>query len=50
MKRSKKIFLVVALIFIVLVLVVAYDISQRTTFPGQNKEKSVDSTELQLSE
>ena len=50
MKRSKKIFLVVALIFIVLVLFVAYDISQRTTFPGQKREKPVDATELQLSE
>lgn len=50
MKRSKKIFLAVSLIFIVVVLLVAYDISQRTTFPGQKPDKAVDSTEVQLSE
>lgn len=50
MKRSKKIFLVVAAIFIVIVLVIAYDISQRTTFPGQKPEKKVDSTETPVRE
>ena len=44
MKRSKKIFLLVALIFLLIVLYVSYDISQRTTFPGQepeNKEEQI---------
>lgn len=50
MKRSKKIFLVVAAIFILIVLVIAYDISQRTTFPGQKPENAVDTTETPLRE
>ncbi len=35
MKKSKKIFLTIALTFFILVLYLAYDISTRTTFPGQ---------------
>ena len=37
MKRSKKIFVVVAVLFIIGVLIVAYDISTKTTFPGSKK-------------
>jgi hypothetical protein len=38
MKRSKKIFLVISAIFITVMLIIAYDISQRTSFPGSKKE------------
>ncbi|MFP4089781.1 MAG: hypothetical protein ACLFUB_01085 [Cyclobacteriaceae bacterium] len=34
MKRSKKIFLWVAVIFILIILYFSYDIASRTTFPG----------------
>ena len=35
MSRSKKIFAVLALAFFFMLVYVAYDISSRTTFPGQ---------------
>lgn len=38
MSRSKKIFLAIAFIFIVGVLIVSYDIAQRTTFPGSKSQ------------
>jgi hypothetical protein len=34
MKKSKKIFLIVAAIFILIMLYFSYDIATRTTFPG----------------
>ena len=34
MKRSKKLFLLLAALFLLLMLYISYDISQRTTFPG----------------
>lgn len=34
MKRSKKIFLIVAILFVVAVLVISYDIATKTSFPG----------------
>lgn len=37
MKRSKKIFLAVAAIFFLVMIVIGYDISKRTTFPGSKK-------------
>lgn len=37
MKRSKKIFLVIAAIFLLIMLVVGYDISTRTAWPGAKK-------------
>ncbi|HEX7015945.1 MAG TPA: hypothetical protein VF191_10565 [Cyclobacteriaceae bacterium] len=37
MTRQKKIFLILAAIFLALLLYAAYDISRRTTFPGQDK-------------
>jgi uncharacterized protein YneF (UPF0154 family) len=37
MKRSKKIFLIFALIFLLIMLIIGYDISQRTTWPGAKK-------------
>jgi len=42
MKRSKKIFLIIASIFFIGLVILGYDISQRTTFPGSEpllKEK-----------
>lgn len=53
MRKSKKLFLLVAVIFLLLLFYVSYDIARRTTFPGskpqlkeriQNTDKS-DSTE-----
>lgn len=41
MKRSKKIFLLVAFLFFLLLLYVAYDFSTRTTFPGAHKASGV---------
>ena len=37
MKRSKKVFLALAIVFFVIVLVVGYDISRKTSFPGSKK-------------
>ncbi len=37
MKRSKKVFLLVAILFIGAILVVSYDISRKTSFPGSKK-------------
>ena len=37
MKHSKKIFIIVSLLFFVAVLVVSYDISRKTSFPGSKK-------------
>jgi len=34
MTRSKKIFLILAIVFALLLMWVVYDISSRTTFPG----------------
>jgi len=39
MNKSKKIFLIVAFLFILIMLYIAYDISQRTTAPWQKKEQ-----------
>ena len=38
MTRSKKIFLLIAGIFLLLLLYVSYDISKRTTFPGSKPQ------------
>lgn len=37
MKRSKKVFLALAVVFFLIVLVVGYDISRKTSFPGSKK-------------
>ncbi len=34
MKRSKKIFLIISIIFIIGLLFIGYDISKKTSFPG----------------
>lgn len=59
MKHSKKIFIIVSLLFFVAVLVVSYDISRKTSFPGSKKhlkesimpsdpeENPADSTQVQ---
>jgi uncharacterized membrane protein YdfJ with MMPL/SSD domain len=38
MSGSKKIFLVVVVVFFVVLFYVSYDISQRTTFPGSKSQ------------
>jgi hypothetical protein len=38
MSRSKKIFLLIAGIFFLLLVYVSYDISKRTTFPGSKPQ------------
>jgi hypothetical protein len=35
MTRQKKIFIIVSILFILIILLISYDISRRTTFPGQ---------------
>lgn len=37
MKRSKKIFVIVAILFILATILVGYDITTRTSFPGSKK-------------
>ena len=37
MKRSKKIFFLLVLIFLLVMIVIGYDISTRTTWPGAKK-------------
>ncbi|NJN26773.1 MAG: hypothetical protein HC819_12770 [Cyclobacteriaceae bacterium] len=37
MKRSKKIFLAFASAFLLAMMIIGYDISSRTTFPGSKK-------------
>lgn len=37
MKRSKKIFLIIAAIFLIIMMIIGYDISTRTTWPGAKK-------------
>ncbi len=42
MSRSKKIFLLLAAIFFIILLIFSYDISRKTAFPGSTKkEKTV---------
>ena len=59
MKKSKKIFLVEATLFVVATLIVGYDISTKTSFPGSKKylkesiapsEEEQDSTKVELKE
>lgn len=38
MSRSKKVFLILAVIFFIAMLYFAYDFSSRTTFPGHKRE------------
>ena len=38
MKKSKKIFIVLALLFFVVITYIGYDISSRTTFPGSKPQ------------
>jgi hypothetical protein len=52
MSRGKKIFLIFAIVFIIVVLYFSYDIATRTTFPGSKpnlKERilSADSSSVQ---
>jgi Flp pilus assembly protein CpaB len=35
MKRSKLIFLIIAILFFVILAIIAFDIANRTTFPGK---------------
>ncbi|WP_420387159.1 hypothetical protein [Roseivirga sp.] len=37
MKKSKKIFLLIGVLFVVATLIVGYDISRKTSFPGSKK-------------
>lgn len=38
MSRSKKVFLILAAVFLVIVAIIAYDFAQKTTFPGPKKD------------
>jgi uncharacterized metal-binding protein len=47
MNKSKKLFLLIAGIFLLIVLYIVYDMSSRTTFPGQKKQQPVETEQLQ---
>lgn len=38
MNRSKKIFLIIAVTFFVVIAVISYDIARKTTFPGSKSQ------------
>ena len=38
MKKSKKVFIILALLFFALMIYISYDISSRTTFPGSKPQ------------
>ncbi len=38
MKRSKKIFVAIALLFFLVMVYIAYDIASKTTFPGSKQQ------------
>lgn len=38
MKKSKKVFMLAALVFLLLLIYVSYDIGTRTTFPGSKSQ------------
>jgi len=40
MARSKKIFLILAAIFLIIMIIIGFDIARRTTFPGGQKGHS----------
>ena len=40
MQKSKLLFVILAIVFIVILVIVAIDITSRTNFPGQNKSPS----------
>ena len=37
MKKSKKVFVIIGVLFIVATIIVGYDISRKTSFPGSKK-------------
>jgi len=41
LKRSKIIFLIAAMIFLIIVMFFIYDFSKKTTFPGKSSEQDV---------
>jgi len=48
MKRSKKIFVIVSILFILATILIGYDITTRTSFPGSKKllKESIAPTEI----
>jgi hypothetical protein len=40
MSRSKKVFLVIAAIFLAIIALIVYDFSRKTTFPGPKSPKT----------
>lgn len=46
MDKNKKIFLAIAIIFLLIVFYIAYDISTRTTFPGQDRNEPAEREQL----
>jgi hypothetical protein len=52
MSRSKKIYLIIGVLFISLLVLVSIDISKRTTFPGSTPrlKKSIQDTYIEKSE
>ncbi|MDQ3535594.1 MAG: hypothetical protein M3421_08215 [Bacteroidota bacterium] len=49
MNKNKKYFIGFSIVFILILLFIAYDISHRTTFPGGNKNnKDVNKEEIKI--
>ena len=40
MKRSKKLFLLIAALFFIMLIAIGFDISRKTTFPGSKEESA----------
>lgn len=47
MNKSKKIFLLIAGIFLIIVLFIVYDMSTRTTFPWQKSQEPTETEQPQ---
>lgn len=50
MSKSKKIFLLVAVLFLIIVIIVMIDMANKTTFPGQNKKDNQEQVEEDTAE
>ena len=45
MQRSKKIFVALSAVFLIIMIILGYDIFRRTTFPGSKTDKDVRQSE-----
>jgi len=50
MNKSKKIFLLLAAMFLGIVVIVMIDMANKTTFPGENRNKSPEQVDVDTAE